>query len=86
MEFRDNPGIEKLSKDDKASVNGGVVIINEKPMNENEIGIYKDGEAWVVGFMREKGQIFEVGRFAQEDTAKREAKNYRDDLEKMFNS
>ncbi len=86
MEFRDSRGIEKLSKDDDALVSGGVVIINEKPTQENELGVYKDGEAWVVGFMRERGQIFEVGRFVKEDTANQVAKDYQSDLEKMFNS
>lgn len=86
MEFRDNPGIEKLSKDDDALVSGGIIIVNEKPTQENELGVYKEGKAWVVGFMREKGQIFEVGRFVSEDTANRVAKDYKGDLEKMFNS
>lgn len=86
MEFRDSPNIEKLSKEDDALVSGGVVIVNEKPTQENELGVYKEGEAWVVGFMREKGQIFEVGRFVKEDVARQAAKNYQSDLEKMFNS
>lgn len=86
MEFRDSSSIENLNKDDDALVSGGVVIINEKPTQENELGVYKEGKAWVVGFMREKGKIFEVGRFVEEDTAKRVAKDYQGDLERMFNS
>ena len=82
MDFNNSSNVTE----DNRSTGEKVVILNRKPTYENDIGVYKDGEAWVVGHMREKGQIFEIGRYVKEDVARQSALEYKGELEKMFNA
>ena len=80
MDFNNSSNIQK---DNRPAVEK-IVILDKRPVYENDIGIYKDGEAWVVGYMRDRGQIFEVGRFVKEDVARQCALEYKNELENMF--
>ena len=84
MEFNSSSNVYRFNKEDQGSIGKEIVILNKKPTYENDIGVYKDGEAWVVGHMREKGQIFEVGRYVKEDVARQNALEYKNELEEMF--
>jgi hypothetical protein len=50
---------------------------------ENQVGVYQDGKAWVVGHMRERGQLFEIGRYVEKETAIKCASSYVDLLKSM---
>lgn len=84
MEFRDNQNTNKLSQNEERFINGGFSISECKPTQENELGVYKEGEAWVVGLMQERGTLFEVGRFVDENTAHKEAEEYKELLDNLF--
>ena len=62
-----------------------IPILERKPIFENDIGVYKEGEAWLVAQMRERGQLFVAGAFVTKDLAMKEAIEFKKELEDMFN-
>lgn len=54
-----------------------------RPIFENQVGVYQDGKAWVVGHRRERGQLFELGRYVDKETAIKCASGYVDVLKGM---
>ena len=84
MQFSSNSNVYNHSENYKKSIGGVIMVLDAKPIYENDIGVYKDGEAWVVGQMRERGQIFEIGRYLSKDEAEQSAEEYKKEFEEAF--
>lgn len=75
MSFSYNKDINKnLSEENQKMIHGGCA--SGMPIHENEISVYKDGDIWVAGIMRERGNIFEIGRFVDKTMAICSANEY----------
>ena len=62
-----------------------IPILDRRPTFENDIGVYKEDEAWLVAQMRERGELFVAGAFVTKDIAMEAAIEFKKELEDMFN-
>ena len=83
MQYQSKQPEKNLNDDLESLVTGGIVYYYEDtPTDEGQVGVYQENELWVVAHMREKGELFELGRFKDKQFDIKVANEYINDFKK----